>query len=150
MIIREAESEDIPGIRRVRNAVRENRFSDPGPVTDAACHNYLFNREKGRVAYTGVQIAGFAIADLQDSNIGTLRESGAREVGCRVRPARYDAGLVLYAERRGMAEHGTRYLRRRLLPGCGAGMPGTEIRFEMRAGWGPAQGGRCRLRGVNE
>lgn len=72
MMIREAVISDIAGIQVVRNAVKENRLSDPALVTDADCETYMTIRGKGWVCVNDEQIVGFAIADLQDHNIWAL------------------------------------------------------------------------------
>ncbi|MBL0057275.1 MAG: GNAT family N-acetyltransferase [Chitinophagaceae bacterium] len=72
MQIREARIEDIPAIQVVRNAVKENRLSDPSLVPDSDVEDYLFNRGKGWVAEWEGRIVGFAIADLVDHNIWAL------------------------------------------------------------------------------
>ena len=72
MMIREAVISDIAGIQVVRNAVKENRLSDPALVTDADCETYMTIRGKGWVCVNDGQIVGFAIADLQDHNIWAL------------------------------------------------------------------------------
>ncbi len=72
MIIREAISADILEIQRIRNAVKENRLSDPALVTDADVYDYINMRGKGWVCEVDGIITGFAIADLRDSNIWAL------------------------------------------------------------------------------
>lgn len=72
LIIREAIPPDIPQIQEIRHAVKENRLSDPALVTDEDCLRYITKRGKGWVAESEGQICGFAIADLEDSNIWAL------------------------------------------------------------------------------
>jgi GNAT superfamily N-acetyltransferase len=72
MIFREARLKDIPQIQMVRNAVRENRLSDPALVTDDDCKNYLLHRGKGWVCEENDKILGFAIVDLLDHNVWAL------------------------------------------------------------------------------
>ncbi len=72
MTIRQAEIEDIPHIQIIRNAVKENRLSDPGLVTDADCARYIRERGRGWVCKEKGLLTGFAIADLQDHNIWAL------------------------------------------------------------------------------
>jgi GNAT superfamily N-acetyltransferase len=72
MIFREARKEDIQQIQLVRNSVRENMLSSPGLVTDHDCEDFMFRRGKGWVCAVDNAIVGFAIADLQDSNIWAL------------------------------------------------------------------------------
>lgn len=72
MIFREANSEDIPQIQLVRNAVTENVLSNPNLVTDEDCREFLLERGKGWVCEIDNQIVGFAIADLKENNIWAL------------------------------------------------------------------------------
>jgi len=72
MLIRPASTDDIPQIQYVRNAVKENMLSNPALVTNADCETYLSVRGKGWVCEIEQQIVGFAIADLEDSNIWAL------------------------------------------------------------------------------
>ena len=72
MKIRQAGIKDIEQIQFVRNAVKENRLSDPGLVTDEDCAHFITERGRGWVWETEGRIAGFAIADLQDNNIWAL------------------------------------------------------------------------------
>jgi len=87
MIIREAHTNDIRGIQRVRNAVKENRLSDPALVPDKDVEDYINRRGKGWVALSGDAIIGFAIADLAGANIWALfidPEFEARGVGSQL------------------------------------------------------------------
>lgn len=72
MVFRVATLDDIPQIQVVRNAVRENRLSDPGLVTDADCADFLTRRGKGWVCLIENTVAGFAIVDMQEHNIWAL------------------------------------------------------------------------------
>ncbi|HMU09424.1 MAG TPA: GNAT family N-acetyltransferase [Ferruginibacter sp.] len=72
MIFREAHTSDIPQIQFVRNAVKENRLSDPLLVADHDVEEYISNRGKGWVCEIENKIVGFAIADLIDNNIWAL------------------------------------------------------------------------------
>lgn len=72
MVFRVATLDDIPQIQIVRNAVRENRLSDPGLVTDADCADFLTRRGKGWVCIIENTVAGFAIVDMQEHNIWAL------------------------------------------------------------------------------
>ncbi len=71
-ILREATVDDIPAIQFVRNAVQENRLSDPGRVTDKDVRQYILHRGKGWVYVHEGRVVGFAIGDLQDANIWAL------------------------------------------------------------------------------
>lgn len=70
--IREAMPSDIPGIQRVRNAVLENRLSDPALVPDTDVHDYIIRRGKGWVSVENDTITGFAIVSLLDKNVWAL------------------------------------------------------------------------------
>ncbi|WP_066834454.1 GNAT family N-acetyltransferase [Rufibacter ruber] len=72
MRYREALLSDIPGIQRVRHAVKENILSDPALVTDHDCAEYLTKRGKGWVCLVNGTVVGFSIADLQGHNIWAL------------------------------------------------------------------------------
>ena len=72
MMFREAAAKDIPQIQIVRNAVKENRLSDPALVTDKDCEEYITNRGKGWVCEIENTIVGFSIADLKENNIWAL------------------------------------------------------------------------------
>jgi GNAT superfamily N-acetyltransferase len=72
MIFREAQINDIPQMQIVRNAVKENALSNPALVQDADYQEYLLNRGKGWLCEADGMVAGFAIADLKDSNIWAL------------------------------------------------------------------------------
>ena len=72
MIFREASIHDIPQIQVVRNAVKENRLSNPALVSDKDCENYMTIRGKGWVCEVDNKVVGFAIADLVDNNIWAL------------------------------------------------------------------------------
>ncbi len=72
MNFREARPEDIEQMQRVRNAVQENKLSDPGLVTYQDYMDYLFVRGKGWVCEADGMITGFAIADIQEDNIWAL------------------------------------------------------------------------------
>lgn len=72
MLIREAKTTDIPQIQHVRNAVKENRLSNPGSVSDADCALFLCVKGKGWVCEIDGQIVGFSIVDLVEQNIWAL------------------------------------------------------------------------------
>lgn len=72
MVFRVATPDDIPQIQLVRNAVRENRLSDPGLVTDADCADFLTRRGRGWVCIRDGRVAGFAIVDLLEHNVWAL------------------------------------------------------------------------------
>ena len=72
MIYREAEINDIQQIQFVRNAVKENRLSDPALVPDKDVEEYMIQRGKGWVYEIENKIVGFAIVDLTDNNVWAL------------------------------------------------------------------------------
>lgn len=72
MIYREALISDIKKIQLVRNAVKENKLSDPSLVTDEDCAEYMTVRGKGWVCDLNGNIAGFAIVDLKERNVWAL------------------------------------------------------------------------------
>ena len=72
MIFREAQVEDISQLQIVRNAVKENRLSDPALITEADYKNYLLYRGKGWLCEDDGQVIGFAIIDLVDHNVWAL------------------------------------------------------------------------------
>lgn len=72
MIFREATIADIQGIQLVRNAVRENRLSDPSLVPDSDVEDYIVRRGKGWVAVEQDLILGFSIVSVVDRNVWAL------------------------------------------------------------------------------
>jgi GNAT superfamily N-acetyltransferase len=72
MIFREAVVTDIGQIQFVRNAVKENRLSDPALVPDKDVEEYLTWRGKGWVCVTDDKIVGFAIVDMIENNVWAL------------------------------------------------------------------------------
>lgn len=79
MIIREATVFDIPQIQIVRNAVKENRLSNPALVTDADCEDFMTRRGKGWVSVVEETVVGFSIVDLLEKNVWALFVSPAFE-----------------------------------------------------------------------
>jgi GNAT superfamily N-acetyltransferase len=72
MIFRQAHITDIPQMQEVRNAVKENRLSDPALVPDDDVKDYITRRGRGWVCMEGDRVAGFSIIDLQDHNVWAL------------------------------------------------------------------------------
>ncbi len=72
MIFREADLHDIKQIQVIRNAVKENRLSDPSLVPDKDVEEYITNRGKGWVCEIDCVIVGFSIVDLVDKNVWAL------------------------------------------------------------------------------
>ncbi|WBV57265.1 GNAT family N-acetyltransferase [Chryseobacterium daecheongense] len=56
----------------MRNAVKENRLSNPDLVTDKDCEEFLFERGKVWVCEINDQVVGFSIVDLKENNIWAL------------------------------------------------------------------------------
>jgi GNAT superfamily N-acetyltransferase len=72
MILREAKTGDISQIQTVRNAVKENRLSDPALLPDKDVEEYIHNRGKGWVCEIDNTIVGFAIVSVIDHNVWAL------------------------------------------------------------------------------
>ncbi|HUR66320.1 MAG TPA: GNAT family N-acetyltransferase [Chitinophagaceae bacterium] len=72
MIFREALVSDIPQIQVVRNAVKENRLSDPALVPDSDVEDYITRRGKGWVCVVDDRIVGFSIVSVADTNVWAL------------------------------------------------------------------------------
>jgi GNAT superfamily N-acetyltransferase len=72
MIFREATIEDIQQLQVVRCSVKENKLSNPALITEQHYIEYLTQRGKGWVCELDEEIAGFAVADLQDHNVWAL------------------------------------------------------------------------------
>ena len=138
MLIREATINDIPGIQVVRNAVKENRLSDPALVSDADCVEFLTVRGKGWVADAQGTIVGFSIVDMQDHNIWALfvhPDHEKKGIGRQLHAIMLDWYFSQTDEMvwLGMAP-GTRAASFYRMAGWREnGMHGKEIRFEMEA-----------------
>lgn len=72
MIYREATINDIPGIQFVRNAVLENRLSDPSLVTDRDCEVFMTVRGKAWVCEMNNAVVAFTYVDLKENNVWAL------------------------------------------------------------------------------
>ncbi len=72
MIFREATISDIPGLQRVRAAVKENMLNNPGLVTTTDYVQYLTSAGKGWLCESAGLIVGFAIVDTATHNIWAL------------------------------------------------------------------------------
>ena len=72
MIFRVALVRDIPQIQVVRNAVKENRLSDPALVPDSDVEDYIMNRGRGWVCEMDDHIVGFSIVSVTDTNVWAL------------------------------------------------------------------------------
>lgn len=69
---RVAETRDIPGMKIVRMAVKENVLSNPDLIKTFDYVSFISVRGQGWVCEVEDQIVGFAFADLQDENIWAL------------------------------------------------------------------------------
>jgi GNAT superfamily N-acetyltransferase len=142
MIFREATSADIRQIQIVRNAVRENKLSDPSGVTDKDCGEYLNVRGKGWVCEIEGTIVGFAIADLYDDNIWALfvsPEHERRGIGKKLQEIMLDWYFKQGKSKVWLStDPGTRAEKFYRSSGWKeAGTHGKEIRFEMSSlEWG--------------
>lgn len=72
MQFREATTNDVAQIQRVRHSVKENVLSDPSLVPDSDVIDYITVRGKGWVCEDGERIVGFSIADVAANNIWAL------------------------------------------------------------------------------
>ena len=72
MLFREAQKKDIPQIQSVRNAVKENRLSDPVLVPDSDVEDYITRRGKGWVCEIDNSVVGFSIVSVTDRNVWAL------------------------------------------------------------------------------
>lgn len=137
-MLRPATLPDIPQLQRIRNAVQENRLSDPGLVKDSDYVDYLTTRGRGWVHTEGDAITGFAIVDMHDHNIWALFVDPAFE-GKSIGRQLHDAMLNWYFQQtRETVWLSTAFNTRaeRFYRKAGwieTGLHGTkEIRFEMR------------------
>ncbi len=97
MIFREAQLGDIKQIQFVRNAVQENKLSNPALVTDEDVAEYIANRGKGWVCVVRSEVVGFSIVDLIDNNIWALFVHPDFE-GCGIGKKLHDMMLAWYFE----------------------------------------------------
>ncbi|MEO6734359.1 MAG: hypothetical protein ABIN01_24270 [Ferruginibacter sp.] len=72
MIFRETVIGDIGSMQIVRNAVKENKLSDPALITYMAYEVFLTGRGKGWVCEIDNVIVGFSIIDLKENNVWAL------------------------------------------------------------------------------
>ena len=97
MIFREATTGDIRQIQVVRNAVKENRLSNPALVPDEDVEAYMTKRGKGWVCVIEDVVVGFSIVDMQENNIWALfvhPEQEAKGIGKKL----HDVMLNWYFE----------------------------------------------------
>jgi ubiquinone/menaquinone biosynthesis C-methylase UbiE/GNAT superfamily N-acetyltransferase len=93
MQFREATISDIAQLQIIRQAVKENRLSDPSLVKKEDYVEFLERRGKGWVCESDGNILGFAIADLQEENIWALfvsPEYEAKGIGKRLQQLMLD------------------------------------------------------------
>jgi GNAT superfamily N-acetyltransferase len=77
--LRHAVRADVPGIQRVRHAVRENMLTS-GVITDGDVADYLERFGRGWVVVDEAnEVLGFAIGDARDGNIWALFMDPAHE-----------------------------------------------------------------------
>jgi len=79
LALRRATVADIPAMSRIRLAVRENRLSDPGRITEEMYRDYLDDLGRGWVAELAGEIVGFSVADRGDGTIWALFVAPGRE-----------------------------------------------------------------------
>jgi GNAT superfamily N-acetyltransferase len=72
MIIREARTEDISQMHRVRVSVKENILPDPAMITEKEYEDYLVRRGKGWICEIDNTIVGFSIVSVLDKNVWAL------------------------------------------------------------------------------
>lgn len=72
MQLRYARVEDIPLLEIIRNAVTENRLSDPTLISKADYHHFITERGIGWVCETDHELCGFSILDLKEQNVWAL------------------------------------------------------------------------------
>ncbi len=77
--IREARLSDIPEMHALRLSVRENALNDPSSVTHEHYERLLTGKGRGFVCDDDGKIVGFAIADLEASNVFGLFVSPEHE-----------------------------------------------------------------------
>jgi GNAT superfamily N-acetyltransferase len=137
MIFREAHVDDIPQMMVVRLAVRENQLSNPNRVPAQDYVEYLTRRGKGWVCEVDGQVAGFAIADLQDHNIWALfidPKFAAQGIGKRLHDMMLDWYFHQTAEpvwlSTGPGTRAEEFYRRQGWQETGRTQSG-EVRFEM-------------------
>ena len=76
---RSATAADIDAMTAIRNAVTENRLTDPSRVTSAMYHDYLARLGRSWVCEDDGVIAGFSSADKTDGSIWALFVDQAQE-----------------------------------------------------------------------
>lgn len=72
MIFRQALITDIPQVQIVRNAVKENRLSNPDLVPDKDVEDYITRRGRGWICEINNTVVAFAIVSVIDKNVWAL------------------------------------------------------------------------------
>ncbi len=137
--LRVAERADVPGIQRVRHAVRENRLTSR-MIGDGEVVEYLERRGRGWVVEVEGNVVAFAIGDAETGNIWALFVDPAHERQGHGR--RLHDAMVAWLWSRGLTrlflstEPGTRaqgFYERSGWRSCGL-LPSGEMAFEREAG----------------
>jgi GNAT superfamily N-acetyltransferase len=145
--IRIATEADIPAMHRIRMDVRENRLSDPSRVQPDDYRPYLSGRGRGWLAELDGQVAGFAVADLQDASVWALFVDPAfegRGAGRQLHDVMVDwlfaSGAARIRLGTGEGTRAERFYRRAGWQEAGREASG-ELRFELsREGWRSGRG----------
>lgn len=72
MFIREAQINDVPSLKVVRNAVVENTLSDSSLISDADYQAHILHNGNAWVCEMNNQIVGFVMVDLSKQNVWAL------------------------------------------------------------------------------
>lgn len=72
MKFRQAIKNDIPQIQIVRNAVKENRLSNPSLISNEMVEDFILKRGIGFVCEINNDIVGFSIVDFEENNVWAL------------------------------------------------------------------------------
>jgi GNAT superfamily N-acetyltransferase len=136
--LRVARRADVPGIQRVRHAVRENRLTSR-MIGDGEVVEYLERRGRGWVVEVEGEVVAFAIGDAETGNIWALFVDPAHERQGHGR--RLHDAMVAWLWSRGLArlflstQPGTRaqgFYERAGWRSCGL-LPSGEMAFEREA-----------------
>lgn len=72
IVVREAKTNDISRMHKVRVAVRENILPDPNLITAKEYEDFMVRRGKGWVCEQDNLIVGFSIVSVLDKNVWAL------------------------------------------------------------------------------
>lgn len=135
--LRQAERHDVPGIQRVRHAVKENRLNS-GVITDADVLDAIERTGRGWVMEVEAQIVGFAVGNGQTGNVWALFVDPAHEGqghGRRLHDTMvgwmWSCGLSLLWLSTEPGTRAERFYARAGWQTCGL-LPNGELRFEQR------------------